>query len=34
MRQMASGLQRMKDALQLIAAGKGDERDPAKRTLP
>jgi|GEM_PF-2339482 len=29
----ASGLQRMKDALRLIDAGKGDERDPRKRVL-
>jgi hypothetical protein len=29
-----SGLARMKDAQLLIAAGKGNETDPAKRTLP
>jgi hypothetical protein len=34
MRIMASGLQRMKDALLLVAAGKGDETDPTRRTLP
>jgi len=28
-----SGLQRMTDAIKLTAAGKGDEMDPAKRTL-
>lgn len=33
MRIYAAGLQRMKDALQLVAAGKGDETDPAKRVL-
>jgi len=29
----ASGLQRMKDAIRLIEAGKGAERDPRKRKL-
>ena len=34
MRTYGSGLQRMKDALRLIADGRGDETDPAKLALP
>ena len=34
MRTYGSGLQRMKDALRLIADGRGDETDPAKLHLP
>ena len=34
MRMLGSGLYRMRDALRLIADGRGDERDPAKLSLP
>ena len=34
MRSYGSSLQRMTDALRLIADGRGDETDPAKRVLP
>lgn len=34
MRMLGSGLYRMRDALRLVADGRGSETDPAKLTLP